>query len=60
MNILFEALLVGLALIPAMWAVEKLLPGQGKWVKVFAAGALFHLVAEVTGVNKAYVMSKLA
>jgi hypothetical protein len=60
MNVVFEAVLVGLFLIPMMWSVETVLPGQSKWVKVFAAGALFHLVAEVTGLNKAYVMSKLA
>ena len=60
MNVFLEAVIVGLFLLPMMWLVENLLPGQGKWVKVFAAGALFHLVAEFTGINKAYVMSKLA
>lgn len=60
MNILFEAILVGLFLIPMAWIVDKLLPGQSKWVKLFAAGALFHLTAEVTGINKAYILSKLA
>jgi hypothetical protein len=59
MNLFLEALVVGLALIPILWAVEKVLPGQGKWVQIFTAGAAFHLLAEVTGVNKAYVMSKL-
>ena len=60
MNVLLEALIVGLALLPMVWIVEKVLPAQGKWVKLFVAGVLFHLVAEFTGVNKAYVMSKLA
>ena len=60
MNVLLEALIVGLALLPMVWLVEKVLPGQSKWVKLFVAGVLFHLVAEITGVNKAYVMSKLA
>lgn len=60
MNLILEAVLVGLFLLPIVWVVEKVLPGQGKWVKIFVAGALFHLVAEVTGVNKAYVLSKLA
>lgn len=60
MNVFFEALLVGLFLLPMGWTVEKLLPGQSKWVRLFTAGALFHLVAEVLGINKAYVLSKLA
>ena len=60
MNVFLEALIVGLALLPMVWLTEKILPGQGKWVKLFVAGFLFHLVAEFTGVNKAYVMSKLA
>lgn len=59
MNVFVEALLVGLFLIPMGWIVEKLFPTQGKWVKLFAAGALFHLTAEFTGINKSYVLSKL-
>jgi len=59
MNVLLEALLVGVLLIPAFWVSERLLGSYGKWVVVGAAGALFHLVAEVTGLNKAYVMTKL-
>lgn len=60
MNVFFEAVIVGLFLIPMAWIVEKVLPAQSKWVKLFAAGALFHLTAEVLGLNKAYVLSKLA
>lgn len=60
MNVLVEAVIVGLVLIPIAWIAEMLLPRQSKWVKLFAAGALFHLTAEVTGLNKAYVLSKLA
>jgi hypothetical protein len=56
MNVLLEALLVGLALVPIFWAAEKL--GQPKWVTVFLAGALFHLAAEFSGINKAYVAMK--
>jgi hypothetical protein len=59
MNILLEALLVGLALLPAFWVSEKVAGAYGKWVVVFVSGALFHLVAEFTGVNHAYVMTKL-
>lgn len=59
MNVLLEALLVGLALLPIVWVVEKLLPAQSKWVRLFLAGVLFHLVAEVSGVNRAYVLSKV-
>lgn len=58
MNVLLEAIIVGLFLIPVFWVAERLLGGYGKWVVVFAAGALFHLVAEVTGINSAYVMTK--
>ena len=56
MNVIFEAILVGLALLPIFWAVEKL--KLSKWVTVFVAGAAFHLVAEVTGVNKMYAKMK--
>lgn len=59
MNVLLEALLVGVLLVPVFWLVETLLPGQNKWVLVFASGALFHLAAEVTGLNKAYIMTKV-
>ena len=38
------------------WIVEKL--SLDKWTTVFVAGALFHLVAEVLGINKAYVQTK--
>jgi hypothetical protein len=58
MNVLFEAILVGLALIPVFWVAEKVVGGYGKWVVVFVAGALFHLVAEFTGINRAYVLTK--
>jgi hypothetical protein len=58
MNVLFEALLVGLFLIPVFWVAEKVVGGYGKWVVVFVAGALFHLAAEFSGINKAYVLTK--
>ena len=58
MNVLLEALIVGLVLIPMYWVAEKLVGGRGKWVTLFVAGALFHLTFEVTGLNKAYVMQK--
>lgn len=56
MNVLFEAILVGLFLLPVFWITEKL--GFSKWITVFLSGALFHLIAEVSGLNKAYVMTK--
>lgn len=59
MNVFLEALLVGLFLIPMVWVSERLVGGYGKWVVVGVAGALFHLTAEITGINNAYVMSKL-
>lgn len=56
MNFLIEAILVGLLLIPVFWIVEK--AKLSKWVTVFLAGVLFHVVAELTGINRAYVISK--
>lgn len=58
MNVLLEAILVGAVLIPIYWAVEKVIGSQGKWVTLFVAGAAFHLLFEVTGLNKAYAMQK--
>lgn len=49
---------VGLVLIPMMWISEKLVGSYGKWVTVFVAGALFHGLFEVTGLNKAYAQGK--
>lgn len=57
MYFLFEAALVGLLLLPLFWVTEKL--GFSKWITVFLAGALFHLTAEFTGINKAYVLTKV-
>jgi hypothetical protein len=37
MNVLLEAIVVGLALIPIYWIVQKL--GQPKWVTIFLACA---------------------
>jgi hypothetical protein len=56
MNVLFEAVLVGLFLLPVFWVTEKF--GFSKWITVFLAGVLFHLTAEFTGINKAYVLTK--
>jgi hypothetical protein len=60
MNVLLEALLVGLILLPLYWAAEKVVGSYGKWVTLFVAGAAFHLLFEVTGLNAAYVRSKRA
>jgi hypothetical protein len=57
MFFLFEAILVGLLLLPVFWVTEK--AGFSKWVTIFLAGALFHITAELTGINKAYVLTKL-
>ena len=59
MNVLVEAVIVGVGLIAVFWAVEKLNLGLSKWMTLFVVGALFHLLAEVTGVNAAYVRSKV-
>lgn len=58
MNVLLEAVIVGLVLLPIYWAAEKVVGAQGKWVTLFVAGAAFHLLFEVTGLNKAYAMQK--
>jgi hypothetical protein len=57
MNVLLEALIVGIGLVVVYWAVEKL--GYSKWVTLFLAGVAFHLLAEVSGVNAAYVKTKI-
>lgn len=56
MNVFLEALIVGVFFLPVYWVTEK--AGFTKWITLFLAGVLFHLVAEVTGVNHAYVVSK--
>jgi hypothetical protein len=57
MNFLLEAVLVGLFLLPVFWVAEKI--GMSKWITVFLAGVLFHLTAELTGINRAYVLTKV-
>jgi hypothetical protein len=56
MNFLLEAVIVGLLLIPVFFIVEK--AKLSKTVTVFLAGVLFHVLAELTGINRAYVISK--
>lgn len=58
MSVLLEAIFVGLFLIPIFWVSQKLVGSYGTWATVFTAGALFHLVAEVLGINRAYVKMK--
>jgi hypothetical protein len=58
MNVFVEALIVGLVLLPIYWVADLVVGAQGKWVTLFTAGAAFHLLFEVTGLNKAYVQSK--
>jgi hypothetical protein len=59
MNVLLEAVIVGVGLIAVFWAVEQLNLGLNKWATLFVVGAAFHLIAEVTGVNAAYVKTKI-
>jgi len=56
MNFLLEAIIVGLLLIPVYWIVEK--ARLSKWVTIFLAGVVFHIFAELSGINRAYVISK--
>lgn len=58
MNMFIEAAIIGLCLIPLFWITEHILGSYGKWVVVFVSGALFHLIAEITGMNQAYINSK--
>ena len=60
MNVLLEALIVGLVLLPLYWAAEKVVGSHGKWVTLFVAGAAFHLLFEVAGLNAYYVKTKRA
>ena len=57
MNVFLEALIVGIGLVVVYWGVEKL--GYSKWVTLFLSGVVFHLLAEVSGVNAAYVKTKI-
>lgn len=58
MNVLLEALIIAVVLIPIYWVAEKVVGSYGKWVTIAAAGAAFHLLFEVTGLNAAYVKQK--
>ena len=60
MNVLLEAIVIGLVLLPIYWAAEKVVGSYGKWATIFVAGAAFHLLFEVTGLNAAYVRTKRA
>ena len=59
MNVFVEAIIVGVGLIAVFWAVEKLNLGLNKWATLFVVGFAFHILAEVTGVNAAYVKTKV-
>ena len=59
MNVFVEAIIVGVGLIAVYWAVEQLNLGLNKWTMLFVVGFVFHILAEVTGVNAAYVKSKI-
>ena len=56
MHFLLEAVLVGLFLLPIFYVAE--LAGLSKWATIFLAGALFHLTAELSGINRAYALAK--
>lgn len=58
MNVLLEALIIAVVLIPIYWVAEKVVGSYGKWVTIAVAGASFHLLFEVTGLNAAYVKAK--
>lgn len=58
MNVLLEAVIVGLVLLPIYWAAEKVVGSYGTWVTLFVAGAAFHLLFEVTGLNAYYARTK--
>lgn len=60
MNVLLEAVFVGLILLPIYWVAETLVGSSGKWVTLFVAGAAFHLLFEVTGLNAYYAKTKRA
>jgi hypothetical protein len=54
--VFLEALIVGVFFLPVYWIAEK--AGYSKWITLFLSGVLFHLLAVVSGINHAYVLSK--
>lgn len=61
MHVALEAIIVGVVLAAAMLIASRFakLSTPARIAAVsFAVGALFHLVCEVSGVNKAYCASK--
>lgn len=53
-----EAFVVGVGLVAVYFAVK--MAKLGELVTVFLAGALFHLVAEISGVNDWYLDNSVA
>ena len=55
-QVLFEAIVVGVLLVLLTSIFYFILPKNfNMWISVFLVGATFHLLCEVTGVNKFYV-----
>lgn len=55
--VMTEAVVVGAGLISLYWLVDQVL-GESfdKWVKLFVAGFIFHLVFEWSGINLWYAL----
>ena len=56
LQVLFEAVIVGVMLVLLTAAFFYILPEKiNMWFSVFLVGATFHLLCEITGINRYYV-----
>lgn len=53
--VLIEAIIVGLFLVVLYFIIDKVLPKQNMYIKLFVSGLLFHIIFEYTGLNVYYV-----
>jgi|LakMenEpi03Aug12_release.lakeMendotaPanAssembly.Ray.scaffolds.fasta_scaffold344805_3 hypothetical protein len=54
-TIFIEAIVVGILLILVFSSIKYFLPTQNQTIQLFIAGAMFHLLCELFGINIWYV-----